>query len=277
MMYPPNLVPIKGWKKKINIEDTPNFPIVRRVLRNFDEDSNFFIDLGQGVYHIKLDADLDSLGLKSFVDLSMNIISEDSSLESSYYYHDILKIGDNKIGVWNGEEVNLDKYGDVYHYTPTCYFLIFESKNLHNIQFPFHRKYNNAEEWDSEKDDIDSLIDSVFNKNTTYSVIGKTILRHAPTPLNYWHIVIDVHAPNSKPPLRNAKSKWRQDVQTNIFENVIRKNISINSIKSKCLPMPKSNYIMSKYLFHIYIQKIIRWCKIISFKPARNIKIGVHN
>ena len=80
------------------------------------------------------------------------------------------------------------------------------------------------------------MIDSVFNKNTTYSVIGKTILRHDPTPLNYWHIVIDVHAPNSKPPLRNAKSKWRQDVQTNIFENVIRKNISINSSRWEYIP-----------------------------------------
>lgn len=272
MMYPPNLIPIKGWKKKIDIENAPNFPVVRRVLRNLDEDSNFFIDLGQGVCHIKLEADLESLGLKSFVDLSMNIISEDSSIESSNYYHDILKCDDNKKGNWNGEEVFLNKYGDVYHYTPSCYFLVFESKNLHNIQFPFHKKYNSVEEWNSEKDDIDSLIDFVFNKNKTYSVMGKTTLKHDPTPLNYWHIVIDVHAPNSKPPLKNAKSKWKQDVQTSIFENVIRKNICINSIGSKCLPLSRNYYIQNKNLFFVSIQKIINWCKIICCKPARDIK-----
>lgn len=271
MKYPPNLVPIKGWKTKINIEDAPNFPVVRRVPRNFDEDSNFFVDLGQGVYHIKLDADLKSLGLESFVDLSMNIISEDSSIESTRYYHDLQTKDGNKIGNWNGEEIYLEKYGDVYHYIPTCYFLFFESNNLHNITFPYYRKYDKVAEWNNEKNDINLLIDSVFNKDTTYSVIGKTILRHDPTPLNYWHIVIDVHAPTSKPPLVNARSKWRKDAQRSIFENVIRKNIYVNSIENKCLPMPKKNY-MYKYLLHIYIQKIIRWCKIISCKHTRNIK-----
>lgn len=269
MIYPPNLIPIKGWKKRINVNDVPNFPVVRRIHRDFKSDSDLYIDLGQGAYHIKLDA-ADVLGLTKLVDLSMNIVSEDSSIDNARFHHGMLSSNGDKISNWNGENVNPSEYGNICHYAHPCYLLVFESQHIHNIQFPYERTLNSYQEFENEKNDINvqSLVDSVFKKNQTYQILGEISLRHDPTPLNYWHIVLDIRAPKSKNPIKDNNSKWKKNMQYCVFD-IIRKNISIDYIRDNCLSMNKYYYIENKGW--IFLQKIIRWFRIISCKFVRNV------
>ncbi|MCQ2360944.1 MAG: hypothetical protein MJ009_05655 [Paludibacteraceae bacterium] len=242
--YPATLIPIPGWERLLNIDKIRNsnidFPIVRRISGIFKQNRHFFIEVGQGVYHLLLDANLPEYNLSSIADLSMNIISDECSIEDSMYRHNIKDAKGNDIDNWNGERVLLRKYKKCLHCVDPCYFIALKASNIHNQTFTYERQYADIKQYNKDKESIDTkdpkeIIIKAFSSNDLYKVNGVLKLKHSPTKLNYWHTVLKTYAPKHSKGLKKIDSRWKQDVAQQIFESILRKNIWINELPCKCL------------------------------------------
>ena len=266
--YPATLVPVPGWNKFLDINEmSEDFPIIRRIAGRFENDKNKFIDIGLGVYHLSLDAELQDFDTKKMANLSMNIVSDECSMTDSEYKHNTLKINGKKIEIWNGKRGNRQINENVCCRIVPCYFLVFKSTNIHNQPFEYERTYPSKEQLDGDVSSIKKeLVQQIFKSNTTmYNVSGKLKLKHAPTFLNYWHIILEIYAPSHKPPLQKTDKGWRNDAANALFESILRKNIWIN--KLPCCPMPKNIYEDSQFCkIRLFGEKLIRNLRVKSIK-----------
>lgn len=250
--YPATLIPIPGWKICLDIDKIRNsdtdFPIVRRISGIFKNDQHCFVDVGQGVYHLSLDAHLPDYNPGKIADLSMNIISDECSIEDSMHRHDIKDANLEDIGDWKGGRVTVRKYKRYLHRVNPCYFLAFKSSNIHNQPFVYQRQFGDSKQFDVEKESINpkEIICKAFSSDSVYNVNGVLKLKHSPTNLNYWHTVLKIHAPeHNNEGIKKISGKWRQDVAQQLFDSILRKNIWIDKLPCECLS--SNEYENKKY------------------------------
>lgn len=272
MKYPNNLIPIVGWSPKIQIsgenENIDSFPVARRVggIPNLNNFSTF----DNKLFTIKLDANIQGLSPEDVAFMSMNILSEDCSMNESKFFHKVKDHNGKIIEKWDGGIVRNIYQNETCQYAEPCYFLVYNSRNLHLASIKTDVKMPDRETFNKHFEAIENVVDKIFNKQNEYTINGLVQLCHDPTPLNYWHIVLEVHAPNNVI-LNKTKNGWKNIVGKEIVNSILRKNVYINNLP--CSPLPRAKYQKSSYLMTL-LYKIFRY---IQFKRLHAEKSNKSN
>lgn len=234
MKYPVSLIPVKGWKCNINLDEANPFLVGRRVVGDWEKDKDrYFTTVDGKSYSLTIhdDFQLPDLNVSTLANMSMNLISEDSGVDNLAFWHKKLS---EKEKYWKGGWVFPWMYRNCLQYEQKCYFVVFQSVNIHHRTFQYPRQYKKKVEWEKDKSKmhLSEGIDAIFNGGQIYQVTGEVCLKHEPTDMNYWHVVLVISAPQGAPGLKRTKEGWREEVGRIILKTVLRRNILINPVEN---------------------------------------------
>jgi hypothetical protein len=258
MKYPATLIPVKGWKSRINLDEVDSFSVGRRIVGDWMKDKDrFFTTVDDKSYALAIndESQLPDLNALNLANLSMNILSEDSGIGNLAFWHKRL---DKNEKSWNGSWIFPWKYRKCLQYEKQCYVVVFQSVNLHHKTFQYPRQYQKKVEWekDKEKMHVFNGIEEIFNSGEIYRVTGEVYLRHEPTEMNYWHVVLVISAPQGGADLKRTKDGWRAEVGQIICKTILRKNILINPVEG--VSLLKRKYYEASDISCLWLYKWIR-------------------
>lgn len=192
MPYSCKFIPYKGLKTEVDVGvllDNADFSIARRC----DYSTDILRKCGDS-YLIPQDSNILEEFYERLPSMSMTYVYDEESLESASY-----RLHKPACDKWNGENVNLVDCKNSIEKKDPCFQLVFSAKKLHNISIPYSKKFGSLEDF------VKHNIEEAFAKDKTYPVVGKIILQHSPTQLNYYHFELMLLDDNGNP-LKNVSS-----------------------------------------------------------------------
>lgn len=107
------------------------------------------------------------------------------------------------------KELSAEEYG---------YPIYYKVEDFHNKTFPYKKTVVKEKAYETEKDRLVKLGLStaigIWNKdNPEVDFMGKTLVNHEPSMLNYWHVTLDVYEPGTTVPIRKCKSAWQKQIR----------------------------------------------------------------
>ena len=102
-----------------------------------------------------------------------------------------------------------------YHYDSEASGLYLTISSIHNKCFPSERRFPDYKEFQKTEEAIVPKLDklkSIFNKNTSYEVRYRVLVKHRPTVSNFWHCQVEI-APDLDPRtvVRKDKAVWQKN------------------------------------------------------------------
>lgn len=173
------------------------------------------------------------ISIKDIPDLSMNLMGAFFKITNIRY----IPISAKATTIWpGGIRVFLSDFLEDYKIIETCSPIFINAKDLHNIEIPFIKPFNK---------DSENLFKSLNYKHeivgSEIRSKGKSIIKHSPTYLNYWHVEIGLWDPNDSSINRGKSKKISEALSKFIIEHILSVkatpviNISLQKI-------PKSYY-----------------------------------
>lgn len=264
MTYPYSLIPIPSWVKNIEIDSLPQdergFSVVRRISGNLEElisqHPDWVEDKGKEGYALTLAADIPDMDTKWMPKMSMNIISDVCGFFESSFRHGMLDKEDSE---WDGKWVNPRKFVNFLKDGKPCFFLEIRANMLHHQPFDFTMQPNSQAEFDKHKDKLKEVADlppdkkeivlkafsKSFSKSKKYLMCDKIKLFHSPTPLNYWHMMMDIG-------VQRADKGWKYDLGRTV-RTIIRNYGRIRSNDCLCSKMEEKTYRLKDVSDWIYL------------------------
>lgn len=232
--YPSSLIPHKGLKKEISIDDilkeANNFGLARRVEKDIEE---YIVDMGDNMYILSLAYKQDHI--KDPIDMSMNILTTSSSLKDAKF----VQTRKPSCESWNGTNVDIDSCKNLLRFNSECHILVYNASNLHNKPGQYTRKYNDRNSYDIDRAIL--TIDEVFSKNNNYQRNFQIRLHHKPTNCNYWHITLEILAPvNGTKGITLKYKKWldNSDLLEYIWDKYLSQGFYLDT--NPCIPLNSS-------------------------------------
>ena len=205
--YPLFILPKGFYITRMNIDSLisgiSSITIVRRSNKSKQETFNKF-----GM--VRDDAILDN----EIPGMSMNLLG--GMFQSDFIYLNPTKDASKK---WDGSEIVLySKYRKLVQKIPVTTPIFFEVKKLHNITFP----YNRIIDKDTRKL-VNSLDIKPIEDSGHFKFLGRSVIIHEPTRLNYWHVefqILDI----MNQQVTNTSSNWKKTVAKIALSDIIKVN-----------------------------------------------------
>lgn len=208
--YPKEILPDSSYKKTINIDDIINDGIELCLTRRSSV-SPCEYTIG-GKRFLKEDA-----LTKDALNYSLNLMG--GKFKKDHVPWRQKKEANND---WDGSDVDLSNYKDMVEYIHSCDIIYFKSSQIHNIPIPYLRSVDNDKELGKYEENITKLgktIKEVWNESSKeIEIYGTILLKHEPTMLNYWHVIIAAYSAENPPKkVDDTKGKWKKSLNAAIL------------------------------------------------------------
>jgi hypothetical protein len=171
----------------------PNATYVREIdINNLLIDSYFFVTrrfecLIGDLYDSELDI------LKSSAFILRDVPGMSMSILGAFFISEYNKFRPINEGqeIWaDGSDVLLSDHINNYEIIEPFLSAYFPGNEIHDQSVPFFHSIEKQTVKLLVKDGQEPVVDKKENK---YKTFGKTLLKHAPTKLNYWHVELELH------------------------------------------------------------------------------------
>lgn len=118
---------------------------------------------------------------------------------------------------WNGEKkLPLRIYKPYISVLKNFCGLYIPAKLIHKISIPYQASFNKQYKENFPNYSFGNVKNGEIVKDTGYSE-----LIHAPTTLNYWHVVLESISPFSGDPIKNSKNAFNSFACDSLLQNII--------------------------------------------------------
>ncbi|MGG7666848.1 hypothetical protein [Dyadobacter sp. BHUBP1] len=121
---------------------------------------------------------------------------------------------------WEGEPVLLSEYNNLYEVlaedNPPIYFGL---SRIHNRTVPYQMDVSGNKEAKKFAQACGKLM-----ANNRSDLMATTVVKHAPTKMNYWHVILDIKTTNTSEgerSVRAAKSTWQKEVCSSVLGQIL--------------------------------------------------------
>lgn len=204
--YPKEILPDSSYKKTINIDDIIDSGIELCLTRRSSVYPSCGYTFG-GKRFLKEDA-----LAKDALNYSLNLMG--GKFKNDHVPWRQRKEANND---WDGSDVDLGNYKDMVEYIEPCDIIYFKSSQIHNVSIPYLRSVDNVKELGKYEENVTKLgktIKEVWNESLKkVEIYGTILLRHEPTMLNYWHVIIAAYSADNPPKkVDDTKGTWKKSL-----------------------------------------------------------------
>ena len=196
--YPIEIIPKATYKTCLNIDDLLSKYRELLVLRLVPGYKKDYLVEGSNSQEYS-----EKIFSNTIWNLSMNLLGGKYKFSHSPF----LPLSD-AIKDWNGEEVDISYYNNLYKKENSSFFVCFYVKDIHKVTYPFSKTFETQQECDTFKnnasivlknnDAINETIADKFKQNgLTVTVPVFMKIFHRPNFLNYWHVTLDSKRPDN--------------------------------------------------------------------------------
>ncbi len=205
--YPLRLLPTICYRREIDIDRVSNdlsCSVVRRAEGSYNDTFNEFDNARQNF-----------ISVDRIPELSMNLLGGKFETEDIRFRtrHD----GSSN---WEGEAVLLSEYNDSYEILDDNYPPIyFGLSRIHNRTVPYQMDVSGNKEARKFAQAFGKL-----TENNKSDLIATAVVKHAPTKMNYWHVILDIKTTNTSEgerSVRTAKSTWQKEVCSSVLGQIL--------------------------------------------------------
>jgi hypothetical protein len=154
----------------------------------------------------------DALNAREIINMSLNLLGGAFKTE-----HIQFKPTGEASKIWDGREsIVYSQYHNLVEHIPQVIPIFFEVNKLHNIEIPYNR---------TKEKELSKIISAFelnpMETNGVYQLVGKGVISHEPTRLNYWHVEFQIQDFQKKK-IKDISSAWKKEVAESILKNIIK-------------------------------------------------------
>ena len=214
LTYPRKILPNRKFVKQIDIQKAIDSDKIYVLRRSNQSESETFNDLGL----LREEAISDKNTWKEIPSLSFNLLGGFFKTKHSKY-----STNGKGSEEWDGASmISFWDFINLFEIKKFKGFYIFDAKDLHNITVPISSSETNRE----AKKKLAQLKLIPINEDGKIMVNGKTIIRHVPTNLNYWHIQLEIISPlhENKSIPRGTGNEFAKSACSFVLTNILTTN-----------------------------------------------------